>query len=76
MVDINIVAAKEKLQRKGFLDIDVSPDLDLFSEIEKLKKEKVKNPFRNSSSIINCKITLINNTNAPAFAILRTIKKK
>ena len=40
MVDINIVAAKEKLQRKGFLDIDVSPDLDLFSEIEKLKKEK------------------------------------
>ena len=40
MVDINIVAAKEKLQRKGFLDIDVSPDLDLFREIEKLKKEK------------------------------------
>ena len=40
MVDINIVAAKEKLQKKGFLDIDVSPELDLFFEIEKLKKEK------------------------------------
>ena len=40
MVDINIVAAKEKLQRKGFLDIEVSPELDLFGEIEKLKKEK------------------------------------
>ena len=37
MVDINIVAAKEKLQLKGFLDLAVSPDLDLFSEIEKLK---------------------------------------
>lgn len=40
MVDINIVAAKEKLQQKGFLDIDISPELDLFFEIEKLKKEK------------------------------------
>ncbi|HEX9514448.1 MAG TPA: quinolinate synthase NadA [Puia sp.] len=40
MVDINILAAKEKLQRTGFLDIDVSPELDLFREIEKLKKEK------------------------------------
>lgn len=40
MIDINIVAAKEKLQNKGFLDIEVSPELDLFFEIEKLKKEK------------------------------------
>ncbi|GGB10765.1 quinolinate synthase NadA [Puia dinghuensis] len=40
MVDINIAAAKEKLSTKGFLDIDVSPELDLFLEIEKLKKEK------------------------------------
>jgi len=40
MVDINIVAAKQKLSLKGFLDIDVSPELDLFFEIEKLKKEK------------------------------------
>jgi quinolinate synthase len=28
------------LQQKGFLDIDISPELDLFFEIEKLKKEK------------------------------------
>jgi len=40
MVDINIAGAKEKLLTKGFLDIDVSPDLDLFREIEELKKEK------------------------------------
>jgi len=40
MVDINIAAAKEKLPVKGFLDIAVSPELDLFLEIEKLKKEK------------------------------------
>src|ERR1700760_647257 len=40
MVDININAAKEKLFSKGFLDIAVSPELDLFMEIERLKKEK------------------------------------
>src|SRR5579859_884625 len=40
MADINIAAAKEKLPAKGFLDIAVSPELDLFLEIEKLKKEK------------------------------------
>jgi quinolinate synthase len=41
MADINITdAVKEKLQRKGFLDIAVSPELDLFLEIERLKKEK------------------------------------
>ncbi len=40
MVDINIVVAKEKLTAKGFLDIAISPELDLFFEIEKLKKEK------------------------------------
>lgn len=33
-------AAKENLSRKGFLDIDVDPTLDLFEEIERLKKEK------------------------------------
>lgn len=37
MVDINIVNA---VPEKGFLDLPVSPDLDLFAEIEKLKKEK------------------------------------
>lgn len=40
MVDINIEEATEKLESKGFLDISVSPELDLFLEIEKLKKEK------------------------------------
>ena len=40
MADINIGTAKEKLASKGFLDIAVSPELDLFFEIEKLKKEK------------------------------------
>jgi quinolinate synthase len=40
MADININAAKEKLVSKGFLDIAVSPELDLFLEIERLKKEK------------------------------------
>jgi quinolinate synthase len=33
-------AAEAKLASKGFLDIAVSPELDLFFEIEKLKKEK------------------------------------
>lgn len=40
MVDINISAAKGKLSENGFLDIDISPELDLFREIEALKKEK------------------------------------
>jgi quinolinate synthase len=40
MADINIIAAKEKLGVRGFLDIEVPPDLDLFKEIEALKKEK------------------------------------
>ncbi len=40
MADINIEAARKKLPAKGFLDIVVSPELDLFLEIERLKKEK------------------------------------
>jgi quinolinate synthase len=40
MADINIETAKRDLTRKGFLDITVSPELDLFLEIERLKKEK------------------------------------
>lgn len=35
--DINI---EERVKQKGFLDIELDPDLDLFAEIEKLKKEK------------------------------------
>jgi quinolinate synthase len=37
MSDIHI---PELLEEKGFLDVPVDPTLDLFSEIEKLKKEK------------------------------------
>lgn len=40
MEDIHLAAAKENVKKAGFLDIDVDPTLDLFHEIEKLKKEK------------------------------------
>ena len=39
-MEINIAKAKEKIFEKGFLDMDVNPTLDLFYEIERLKKEK------------------------------------
>ncbi|MBI3883845.1 MAG: quinolinate synthase NadA [Sphingobacteriales bacterium] len=38
MQDINI--AKAKIEKNGFLDLDIDVNLDLFAEIEKLKKEK------------------------------------
>src|SRR5437763_4820506 len=38
MQDINI--AKSKIDSVGFLDIDIEAGIDLFSEIERLKKEK------------------------------------
>lgn len=38
MTDIN--NAKANLTTAGFLDIDIDPTLDLFAEIERLKKEK------------------------------------
>lgn len=40
MADINILDAQAKMFKKGFLDIELDPTLDLFAEIEKLKKEK------------------------------------
>ena len=41
MVDINTQFDFEKIiSKKGFLDLEVDPSLDLFTEIEKLKKEK------------------------------------
>ena len=40
MVDINTQNFESILKQKGFLDFDLDPSLDLFSEIEKLKKEK------------------------------------
>jgi quinolinate synthase len=38
MVDIN--SAFATIKKTGFLDIDIDPSIDLFAEIEKLKKEK------------------------------------
>lgn len=35
-----LTLAKDKLVNTGFLDLEVDPTLDLFEEIEKLKKEK------------------------------------
>jgi len=40
MADMNIDTAEKRLIEKGFLDIGISPELDLFLEIERLKKEK------------------------------------
>ncbi len=38
MTDIN--SAKAKIETAGFLDVDIDPTLDLFAQIERLKKEK------------------------------------
>ena len=40
MVDINSEQKLKIVSEKGFLDIDINVSLDLFAEIEKLKKEK------------------------------------
>jgi quinolinate synthase len=40
MADINIETARLNLEKKGFLDLDIDVNLDLFAEIERLKKEK------------------------------------
>jgi quinolinate synthase len=37
---VDIENAKAEIEEKGFLDVDIDPTLDLFAEIEKLKKEK------------------------------------
>ena len=39
-MDINISDAMKNVSQKGFLDIDINPTIDLFCEIERLKKEK------------------------------------
>lgn len=36
----NIAIAEKNLTQRGFLDLEVDPTLDLFEEIERLKKEK------------------------------------
>lgn len=40
MADINIETARRNIEKKGFLDLDIDVNLDLFAEIERLKKEK------------------------------------
>lgn len=40
MADINIERARKHLNKKGFLDINIDVNLDLFAEIERLKREK------------------------------------
>lgn len=40
MAVIDMMEAREQVAEKGFLDIELDPQLDLFAEIEKLKKEK------------------------------------
>src|SRR5687767_3883753 len=40
MPDINIALAKNNIEQSGFLDVPIDPTLDLFHEIERLKKEK------------------------------------
>jgi len=37
---MNITTAKQNIETKGFLELDVNPSLDLFAEIEKLKNQK------------------------------------
>lgn len=39
-MDVNFDKAVANLERRGFLDLEIDPTLDLFKEIEKLKKEK------------------------------------
>lgn len=39
MADINISEAKQNLEQKGYLDLKIDVTLDLFAEIERLKKE-------------------------------------
>jgi quinolinate synthetase complex, A subunit len=40
MTDIHMATAKSNLKNKGYLDLAIDPALDLFAEIERLKKEK------------------------------------
>jgi quinolinate synthase len=40
MNEVLLGAAKTQVEQKGFLDIELDPELDLFAEIERLKKQK------------------------------------
>src|SRR5213593_3483058 len=35
-----LITAENEILEKGYLDVDIDPGLDLFAEIERLKKEK------------------------------------
>ncbi len=35
-----LIASKNEIEEKGFLDVDLDPTIDIFAEIERLKKEK------------------------------------
>ena len=48
-----VAIAKKNLTKKGFLDIDIDPSLDLFEEIEKLKKEKYANKIKEHAKKFN-----------------------
>jgi quinolinate synthase len=39
-MNVNIEVSEEEIEKNGFLDREIDPTLDLFAEIEKLKKEK------------------------------------
>src|ERR1043165_3847379 len=39
-MDVQIAEAKSKVTKKGYLDIEIDPSLDLFEEIRRIKKEK------------------------------------
>lgn len=39
-MNVHIALQKEKIEKAGYLDIEVDASLDLFAEIERLKKEK------------------------------------
>src|SRR5689334_3277591 len=39
-MESELIAAKREVNEVGYLDLDLDPTLDLFAEIEKLKKEK------------------------------------
>ena len=42
-MNVNSISEKiKKIDRVGFLNIEVDPTLDLFAEIEKLKREKAE----------------------------------
>src|ERR1044071_7208312 len=39
-MDVDFASASAQLDKRGFLDLEIDPTLDLFDEIGKLKKEK------------------------------------